>query len=131
MIQPITVLFLIASSVLATVHYLALQFFLYWRFWWFDLPVHLLGGAVVALGFITLSVYMQALPRRYFSLAGVILFVILVALLWEYYEIAIGIPIEANHELDTSLDLLLGVLGGLLGYVVGTSINSLKEASDS
>ena len=127
MIRLTTVFFLIASSVLATLHIIALELFLYWHYEWLDLPMHFLGGSVVALGIFSLRDFRVPLVKRYVSLIPVTLLVIAVALLWEFYEIMIGIPIELNHEFDTSIDLLLGTLGGIVGYVVGESISNLQD----
>ena len=43
-------LFGLASIILAVTHIISLELFLYWRYWWLDLPMHILGGSVVALG---------------------------------------------------------------------------------
>jgi hypothetical protein len=124
MLQLTTIFFLIASSILAVVHLISLEFYLYWRFLWLDVPVHVLGGAVVALGVLSLYDLRVPLPKRWRSFAPVVFFVIIIALLWEWYEIAIGIPVEVSHELDTAIDLLAGICGGVLGYIVGKAMQS-------
>lgn len=38
---------------LALVHYLSFEFFLYWKYLWLDIPVHILGTITVAFGIAT------------------------------------------------------------------------------
>lgn len=127
MIKLNTWFFIISASVLSVTHYLALELALYWQFSWFDIPIHALGGAVVALGVFVLYDFSVPLPRRWLRIVPVICFVFIIALIWEYYEVLIGIPIEPDHELDTTMDLLLGLLGGVVGYFVGTSLIKLQS----
>ena len=127
MIKPNTVLFLIAASVLAVVHFLSLELYLYWRYLWLDMPMHVLGGAVVALGVFVAYDLSASLPQRWLRIIPVMSAVLIVALSWEVYEVAIGIPIDAEYVRDTLLDLCMGILGGLIGFVVGTSLHNLNK----
>lgn len=125
MLKLPTIFFLITFLLLAVVHGIALQLFLYWRYWWFDLPMHLIGGVVVALGIFTLHDLRLWVPKRYLKLIPVVLLVLLVAMVWEVYELMIGVPIEADYILDTGTDLIMGVCGGMLGYFVGTNLQKI------
>ncbi len=126
MIKQNTALFLIAATVLAVVHFLALEFFLYWRFLWLDLPVHALGGAVVALGYQSVRDFRSRLPERWFALVPTLCFVFFVAILWELFEAAAGLSVgNADLAFDTASDLLLGLLGVLIGYFVASRIQEL------
>lgn len=127
MLSPNTVIFLVALTTLAGVHLLSLQLFLYWYYVWLDLPVHFLGGIVVALGmfaFRDLHVPLARYVAPYF--ARVTIVVVLVMITWEVFEVWAGIPIMANYRFDTALDMLTGFAGGLLGYYVGLKMSSLK-----
>ena len=111
MLKLTTILFLIAGSVLATTHILAMQFYLYWSFPWIDMPMHYLGGIVVGLLLYTcrdLGVSIIPEQPRWFT---VLFFVMAVAFAWEVYEILIGIPMLDNYVSDTIIDLVNG-----LGY---------------
>lgn len=123
MIQTNTMLLLVTSSVWAVTHVLALELFLYWRYQWFDLPMHFLGGVVVALCFFSLRDFRVPVPKRWYRLVPVTLGVLIVALVWEYYEVFIGIPIEPNYEIDTLSDLCMGTLGGMVGYFIASRIS--------
>ncbi len=125
MLQLPTIIFLITFSMLAAIHYIALELFLYWRYWWFDIPMHCIGGAVVALGIFTLYDLKVFTQKRLRTLVPVLCGVLLVALLWEVYEVLIGIPIEDDYVLDTSIDVLMGLCGGVLGYFVGSNIRKI------
>jgi hypothetical protein len=124
MLTPSTIIFLISFSLMAVIHMIALELYLYWHFHWFDVFMHFFGGAVVALGFFTLGDLTRA-PRRFITLLSVLFGVFGVALLWEVFELYAGIPIEADFVLDTVSDLLVGLCGGLVGYKVGNSLEQL------
>jgi len=130
MLKLPTIFMLIAASVLATVHVISLELHLYWKHLWLDIPMHALGGAVVALGIFTLHDLMPHFPRRFLYPVPVLLFVLVVALAWEVYELGIGIPIEDDFEIDTIVDIVMGMLGGIIGYVVGYSVSTLNLDRD-
>lgn len=112
---------------MAIVHLIALQLYLYWRFWWLDIPMHVLGGAVAAFGvfaFRDLSLPGFGLLAK--RLCLVMLFVVLVMIAWEVFEVWAGIPIQDDYVLDTSIDLTMGFIGGLLGYVVARNLDKLQ-----
>ncbi len=124
--QLTIVLFLIASSILAVVHIISLKLSLYWFFLWLDLPVHMLGGAVIALGVFTLYALRVPLPKRWLCMSCVVSFVFIIALLWEVYEIRIGIIVfEEDYIIDTLTDLLMGTIGGFIGYYVGSRMQTI------
>lgn len=120
-----TIFFLIAASILATVHILAIELFLYWRYPILDIPMHVLGGAVVALGLFALHDLFPKYPKRLLLPIPVLLLVLLVSMAWEVYELKIGFPIEDDFEIDTITDLIMDMLGGIIGYIVGYSVSSL------
>lgn len=125
MLKLPTVFFLISFSFLAGIHIIALQLFLYWKFQWLDIPMHFLGGIVVALGLFTLHDLKLVIKKRHLQIFPIVLLVLTVAMLWEVYELLIGIPIESNYVVDTLTDLSMGLLGGLVGYGIGSSIKKL------
>jgi len=124
MLQLTTIFFLIAFSMLAAIHYVALQLFLYWRFDWFDIPMHLFGGAVVALGVFTLR-DLRLIPNTFLTVKIVLLLVLITAGVWELFELYAGVPIDEAYYPDTALDVIMGMLGGYVGYIVGNRLRSL------
>lgn len=123
MVTPVTKLFLLSFATLAVCHYLLLTFALYWRMPWFDLPMHLFGGAIVALGWFALGDSGFGSLKRFRTLRTTLLFVIVVAVTWEIYEYVLLFEyFTANYPLDTAIDMILGVLGGIVGYVLGARL---------
>ncbi len=125
MLKLPTIFFFISFTLLAVVHIIALKLFLYWKYTWFDIPMHILGGIVVALGLYTLNDIRLLVPDRYLRLFPVVLLVLTVGLLWEVFELAIGIPIEEDYAVDTATDLAMGVTGAVFGYIVGRALRRL------
>ncbi len=124
MLQLTTILFLIAFSTLAVIHSIAITLSLYWRFWWLDIPMHMFGGVIVALGLFTLR-DLRIIPNSFLKLVPVLAFVFFVALVWEGYELLIGIPIESDYVIDTVTDLAMGLLGAIVGYIIGIKLRIL------
>ncbi len=125
MLQLTTILFLIAGTILATIHTLAVKLYLYWKVWWFDLPMHFLGGVVIAL--LAFTLYdLRIIPRSFISLFKVMLFVMLAAVIWEIYEYLAGTVYASNYILDTATDLFMGLSGGFIGYYVASKIRNLS-----
>lgn len=125
MLQLTTILFLIAGSMLAVLHVVSLRLFLYWHYWWLDLPMHFLGGVVIALLVYTLYDLKIIRSRRLLRMMPVLLIVFVAALVWEGYEVLIGIPIEDDYLVDTVTDLIIGVIGGFVGAYVAAAIRKL------
>jgi hypothetical protein len=117
---------LIASSVLAALHLLALEFFLYWQYPWFDVPMHFLGGAIVALSVFAVIDFGIPLPKWASTIVMVLIFVLAIGIVWEAMETIAQISTrESNYVFDTALDLVMDLLGGFAGYVVGSRIRQL------
>lgn len=81
----------------------------------------------MAFGFFTF-VDLRVVPKRYAARSGIILlFVLFVAILWEFFENFIGLAgfsIEHNYVLDTAIDLVMGLLGGVVGIFIGKQLRN-------
>jgi hypothetical protein len=116
-----TILFL--SLVLAISHGLATYFNLYFFVWWFDTPMHILGGVLV--GVVMLTFYNELCTRRIFQKKNLIAWAILVAgvlfvgVAWEYFEYAKGITFNTigSYRLDILKDIGMDMLGGLIAGI--------------
>lgn len=123
-IKSITfVMFFISLVSLAVINNVAVKFYLYWQYLWLDIPIHFLGGVVVALG--VLSVF--AFHEEYTFVRGLVhtlAFVCIVGLLWEAFEFTAGIPIIEKNAVvaDTILDLIMDVVGGFVGYLLAWTL---------
>lgn len=105
--------------VIATIHFVALEFYLYWVFPWLDILMHLLGGVWVSL--ISLWIFFESgyikLPRTLPNTVYVaVVSIIFVAISWEIFELAASVPIEANFALDTTVDLIMDAIGAFIGW---------------
>ena len=108
--------FAVGLSILGVAHVVATGFSLYWTYLWLDIPMHALGGAVVALGFLTCwARYARGDFRRgLFVTLGAVM---TVGLAWEVFEYATMIAgTEPGYVGDTILDLAMDFLGACAGY---------------
>jgi hypothetical protein len=115
-------------ALLGGLHFLAMYFYLYWSYWWFDILMHFLAG--LAGGFTTYWVIAESghfprmKPSTYVWL--VVLSVMVVGVAWEVFEYVNGI-IDDTHEdyaIDTAVDLILDGVGAWLAAVIGIKISS-------
>lgn len=125
MLQLTTIIFLIAFSLLAIIHAIALTLSLYWHFLWFDIPMHAFGGMIVALGFFTLR-DLKLFPNASLRITRILFLTFAIAVIWELFEYFAGVPIDSNYAFDTSLDITMGLLGACIGFYIGTSLRNLR-----
>lgn len=119
---PPSVLVAIAFLILL-VQFCALQWHLYFYYWWLDIPLHMIGGLWVTL--FGLMLYYR-LPRT--AIADhpefVIIFAVAVSLalglFWEIYEFAVDHAVgDSGHGLS---DTLFDLVNDLFGAIVAAGI---------
>lgn len=110
---------------IAVVHTVSIEFYLYWKYLWLDIPMHILGGVACALGFSTLPYFGLKHASRYTSMMWTILFTLCVGVVWEIFEFSAGISqSEPGFLIDTVLDLTMDVIGGIVGYGLVRNLNT-------
>ena len=101
------------SLLMLILQLIALEEFLYWRWWWFDLLMHFLGG--VLIGGIALVVSdVWKTPKA----ITFIVLLILIGVGWEVFERFFGLYKEAGYLLDTFIDLIMDTIGAFVVYSV-------------
>jgi hypothetical protein len=102
----------VLAALVSVLHYLGFQYNLYWVFWWYDILVHFLGGALVAV-FAVMGVrwyrYDAQIDSRSVWLIGIGA-AVAIGITWEIYELAIGL-VEVEYIADTTLDLVMDIVG--------------------
>lgn len=111
---------------IAVVHIVSIEFFLYWKYYWLDIPVHLLGGIACALGFSILPYFGWKRFPQYSGFVWYVLFALSVGVLWEIFEFASGVTrVEQGFVLDTVIDFGMDLLGVWIGYGIVKSTNTI------
>lgn len=113
---------LVATTTLTVLHIAALAAAWYWRVWWFDWVMHLLGGIALALLIVWGWMRLPWGPHRWWGWSlGMSIAVGLGAamLVWEVGEYIGGVvylteAVWEPYPVDTAIDIALGALGGLL-----------------
>lgn len=123
--KTVFLLFTLSVTTLAVLHALALTFYLYWVYLWFDIPMHILGGATVALGYQSRFLISRAAPVLSFGFRATIVAVLFVGGLWEVYEYFVGPPMNTGYVFDTTLDFAMDVVGAGIGYSVAKAVQKL------
>ena len=111
---------------LVLIIYLILMLFLkiYLIFPWYDIPVHIIGGASLAITYFLTLQYFQ--KEKYLDMNGFfeVLFIFalvsLTAIFWELFEFFVSYLtgwISQGDLQDTMADLFFGMLGGLFTAV--------------
>lgn len=82
---------------------------------WYDMPLHLLGGAVAGLWLMAVASQWRLGPRQ--ALVLVLWAAAAIVLGWEVMEYATGLTgSEPDFVLDTCIDLVLGMAGALSAW---------------
>ncbi len=120
----------------------ALQYHLYWRIPWLDIPMHFLGGFWLGLGALWLyflSGKFGAVPNRHRKPLYVIILAVISAAvfggLWEAYEFGVDVFIrlaDMYDMCDTIADLVMDVFGALVsaGYFIKSRCYIIEENSN-
>lgn len=109
-------LFAVALSVLGVAHTAASAFYLYWTYPWLDIPMHALGGAAVALGFLTCCTGFVRAPLSR-SVPATLAVVLVAGIVWEVFEVTARITLpEVGQTQDMLYDLAMDLVGGGVGY---------------
>lgn len=102
---------LVSSIVLLSAHLYALAHYTYWYLPWFDVPMHIFGGA--ALGSCILAFGTTRRTSTY------LLCMVAVVLGWEVFEYIGSISTgQANYWHDTATDMINGVAGSLVPLLI-------------
>ncbi|MFA6158740.1 MAG: hypothetical protein WC763_03930 [Candidatus Paceibacterota bacterium] len=86
----------------------------YWTVWWYDIMMHFLGGAWVALAILWASeMPFAGFIKSRLSIRSIVLSVIVVGVVWEIYELAFGLTSvhTIGYALDTAHDLVMDTAG--------------------
>jgi len=99
---------------IAVLHAVSLTYDLYWYYPLLNRVAHFSGGLWVALATIWILTYREK-KSRFTKIIAVVLFV---SVVWEIFEVAIGMTHEKDYVLDTSLDLIMDTFGGICGFFI-------------
>jgi len=94
--------------------YLGLEKAFFWNYWWWDIPMHILGGVWAAL----LLAWTQTLRSKPYSLIAYVLMAFAIGGAWELLEYIGHFPRSQfmSYSLDTAKDLVMDALGGISTY---------------
>jgi len=98
------------------INFFADKFYWYYSIWWFDMPMHFLGGFFVGLVLIWFLSYKNFSPELSFDLFfKIFLGILLIGIGWEIFEILFNNIIAQNsfNILDTVSDICFDASGGL------------------
>jgi hypothetical protein len=122
--RNLPVLLLVVVLFIWGVNLIAEKYHLYYMIWWLDIPMHILGGAWVAL--LSLYLYNHApFPRRKdhstsFVVAAMLSSALVIGVFWEVFEYSVEhlVKLNDNGVFDTLKDLCDDMLGALLAAIL-------------
>ena len=123
-------IFLVLTAIL---HFLALEFHLYWDVWWFDCVVHFCGGICVALATLWFFYYSEIVEKQKlsnFSMFFRLIFTtFIIGIIWEFFEFHFGLTFIHHSNFlvgifDSVSDIIMDLLGAI---VVGFYISYLSD----
>ena len=119
--------FILALSLFFVANLLARFFSLYWVYPWFDTPMHILGGVVIALGLHSMPTIVARIPRQIRTFYFTLTIVLIVGVLWEVFEYMVGYPRDDGYILDTVTDMSGDALGAVIGYYFVRTLEALHR----
>lgn len=114
------------------VHTLANTFYWYSAIWWFDIPMHILGGMFLALTAGALF-FKTLLPLSFKErMVIILLFVLIVGLGWELFEYFVQNFIKGDQLVsfpDSVKDMMMDLFGGVVAsYFVFRRLKRYNKA---
>ncbi|MBI4085675.1 MAG: hypothetical protein HY433_00280 [Candidatus Liptonbacteria bacterium] len=113
-------------AVITPLHYCGVIFGWYYTVFWFDIPMHIMGGVFIGALFVYLFRVRHNFLKTESFLTFVILgvgFTVLVGVLWEFYELFTDVLIIKRYSIlnapggihfDTLKDLFNDIVGGAI-----------------
>ncbi|HEY4519847.1 MAG TPA: hypothetical protein VJH33_02315 [Candidatus Paceibacterota bacterium] len=95
--------------VIGVLHLVGFEYFLYWKLWWYDIILHALGGAWVAVA----TLWFFGVMGLRVGVWGVVFATLFVGAGWEAWEFGLGMWGEDGYAFDTVLDFCMDVAGAL------------------
>ena len=108
---------------IGAMHLAGLYLYLYWV-WWYDIVMHFLGGAWVALASAWLLFYSGFFQRRPVTSKNIFLVtfssVLVIGVGWEVFEYIFDIAVVGeNYVSDTTMDFIMDFIGaGVVAVIV-------------
>lgn len=112
-------------------HVLGIIYDFYYTIWWYDIPMHVFGGAWVALLFFHLfcrTFRIVDCKNIFPAIIVIVSFVALIGVLWEFYEYLSDVYIFKIHSIyyapnpialpDAMKDLLDDLIGGTIASFI-------------
>ncbi len=107
---------------------------LYTTFWWFDIPLHFLGGVAIALSsyyFLEYFSFHEKFQTQFAPLHFLIIisFTALAAVCWEFMEFSFDTFMRTSLQpgiVDTVKDLTIGLIGGSIAAIAALALRFKK-----
>lgn len=96
---------------------LADKFHFFFSFWWFDIPMHFIGG--FASGLVSLFILKVFRIKETKQIPFLIAGILLIGVLWELFEVGVDtiifkMPTTAPSVIDSLSDLCFDIAGGIV-----------------
>lgn len=121
----------IIGIIVAILNKIAVSLSLYTTIWWYDIPMHILGGVLIAL--ITLFFIYDAKFFNFSDKKPAVIFasavgmVLIIGLSWELWELYMGLTNVYTDRIDTAKDLVDDTLGAIAAYLYSKNKICQKE----
>jgi hypothetical protein len=114
------ILSLLATSAifLCVINFIALKGLWYYLFWYFDMPMHFIGGMTV-LFLLVYIFYNKISTKQNIPVGQLLLAVFFIGFSWEIYEQLVSVLISHNPQIyiDSISDIFFDLAGGVFGLL--------------
>jgi hypothetical protein len=124
--NPLFYFFGLSLILLACFHAVALTFSLYYIYLWLDMPMHVLGGVTIALGYQSSYVFKKYTAYFPHTFLATVAAALIIGGGWELYEYVVGLMTGGIFSAtDTLKDIVMDCVGGAVGFIVAKAIRTL------
>jgi hypothetical protein len=130
MIPRKQILYILATLIIfvAILNYIAMKAMWYYIFWYFDMPMHFLGGVVLTL-LVSYVLYNRITKEDIVPVLHILLAVLIIGVGWEVFEYVFNNVIAGQiwNMLDTLSDICFDMAGGVMGlFIIKDSLKPIK-----
>lgn len=115
MYKTSTIILIITWGVFFAIHNIFNYLYLYWVYTWIDIPMHIIGGALIVLTLNALKE--ESLDFSLFkNKNNILIFLFLATVSWEIYQVFSGKEVDEYYLISTLFDISFGMIGGVTAF---------------
>ena len=131
--KRLLIISLVTIMLITAFHFMSVKYNWYWTYRWLDIPVHIVAGFWVSITTLFISIKIRHIDSilgfKYKALFAMLTSVLIVAILWETFELIF--KITSFHDMgywqDSLSDIFNSFFGGVVAFLYFTKNKKAKS----